>query len=566
MGKSKAKQATEQHTMALPETKVENKGAASVPTGIINNWGGANMDGGSGMNMAVGMAPSFNQEQEMSKLQNQQGNPNIAPNNNQQPNVATTSSPVVSVSDIPNSVMMVTTVTTDSNGSISTKVIDPHVAPAGAAEQDINSTSSVVVGTNGVSHGQQPGRMLFGGGKLTQSTPVEGLRFDYNDGLRVHVPKGDYTLTITDLDDGLTVFNGAVNDITITTMKKYYVRFRFELYKGRELVYAHDFDAKGKNVLLRYPSGGVIGDALAWFPYAEEFRKKHQCNVYITMNPSMIEILEPGYPELHFVKITEDEDKGNLAPEGLPDDIYACYRLGVFFPCDDRDHQPVDFRVMGLHRNAALILGLNEWEEHPPKLLPSAKEVAQRTIKDPYVCIAVNGSSQAKHWNNARGWINVVKYLKEKGYRVLCIDKEDNHQVGSYMNQIPYGCEDFTGDRPLQERIDLIYNADFFIGVSSGLSWVAWGVGRPVILISGFTLPINEFTTPYRVISYHCCNGCWNDTRITFNHADGEWCPRHKNTERQFECSRNITPEKVYKVIDRCMADNGFNPKGGNQQ
>ena len=47
--------------------------------------------------------------------------------------------------------------------------------------------------------------------------------------------------------------------------------------------------------------------------------------------------------------------------------------------------------------------------------------------------------------------------------------------MGSRFNIIPYGAEDFTGRRPLQERIDLLYHADFFIGLSSGLSWVANG-------------------------------------------------------------------------------------------
>lgn len=81
-----------------------------------------------------------------------------------------------------------------------------------------------------------------------------------------------------------------------------------------------------------------------------------------------------------------------------------------------------------------------------------------------------------------------------------------------------------------------------------------------VVLISGFTLPLNEFATPYRVINYHVCNGCWNDTQIVFDHKDFEWCPRLKGTERQYECSRYITPEAVNKVIDRLMADHRLDP------
>lgn len=171
------------------------------------------------------------------------------------------------------------------------------------------------------------------------------------------------------------------------------------------------------------------------------------------------------------------------------------------------------------------------------------------------MCIAAQSSSQAKYWNNGSGWLNVVKYLKIKGYRVLCIDRENVYGMGSRYNIIPYGSEDFTGNISLQERIDLLYNADFFIGLSSGLSWLANGVGTKVVLISGFTLPQNEFSTRYRVHNYHVCNGCWNDTRITFDHKDFEWCPRQRGTDREFECSRYITPEAVYKVIDHLMSD-----------
>ncbi len=78
-----------------------------------------------------------------------------------------------------------------------------------------------------------------------------------------------------------------------------------------------------------------------------------------------------------------------------------------------------------------------------------------------------------------------------------------------------------------------------FIGLSSGLSWLAWAAGAPVVMISGFTHPINEFPTPYRVINWHVCNSCWNDDTTDFNNqdrADFLWCPRHKDTPRMFEC------------------------------
>ncbi len=114
--------------------------------------------------------------------------------------------------------------------------------------------------------------------------------------------------------------------------------------------------------------------------------------------------------------------------------------------------------------------------------------------------------------------------------------------------------EDETGDRPLTERARWLRHASAFVGLSSGLSWLAWAAGCPVVMVSGFTQPNNEFDTPYRVINWHTCNSCWNDVRHRFDHKDFLYCPRHKGTDRQFECTRLITGEQVIGVLKRVPA------------
>ena len=52
---------------------------------------------------------------------------------------------------------------------------------------------------------------------------------------------------------------------------------------------------------------------------------------------------------------------------------------------------------------------------------------------------------------------------------------------------------DRTGNINLFSRIQDIKYAKFFIGVSSGLSWVAWALGKPVVLISDCTPSFHEF-------------------------------------------------------------------------
>ena len=101
----------------------------------------------------------------------------------------------------------------------------------------------------------------------------------------------------------------------------------------------------------------------------------------------------------------------------------------------------------------------------------------------------------------------------------------------------------------LAERARWLRHAAAFVGLSSGLSWLAWAAGAPVVLISGFTHPTNEFATPYRVINWHACNSCWNDPRHRFDHKDFLRCPRHQNTPRHFECTRLITATQVKQVI-----------------
>ena len=99
------------------------------------------------------------------------------------------------------------------------------------------------------------------------------------------------------------------------------------------------------------------------------------------------------------------------------------------------------------------------------------------------------------------------------------------------------------------ERAELIANAEFFIGLGSGLSWLAWCCRKPVVLISGFSLPEAEFYTPYRIINFNVCHGCYSDTRYQFDHREYDWCPKHRNTPRHYECTRCIGAEEVIRRI-----------------
>jgi autotransporter strand-loop-strand O-heptosyltransferase len=202
---------------------------------------------------------------------------------------------------------------------------------------------------------------------------------------------------------------------------------------------------------------------------------------------------------------------------------------------------------MSLQEIPCEILGLQFKEMRP--LLNSPQAQKNRSKKT--VCIATQSTAQCKYWNNPNGWQQVVDYLKSLDYEVVCIDRHENFGISSHMNTIPKNCINKTGDLPLEDRINDLMHCEFFIGLGSGLSWLAWACNKPVVMISGFSDPKSEFYTPYRVHNSSVCNGCWNDTNFTFDPAKWDWCPRNKD----FECSKQITFDMVREKIDRCISD-----------
>jgi autotransporter strand-loop-strand O-heptosyltransferase len=367
----------------------------------------------------------------------------------------------------------------------------------------------------------------------TQEGP-RGIRFDFNLGCRVILPAGAWHVRLSDLDTGNTLFETDSHGSFINSTKRYFVRYGIEVWQDGNSVLRHDYSAAGRDVLVQFPIG-TLGDIVGWFPYAVKFKGKHGCRLTCAMSPLLIPLFRDAYPDIRFV--THEEVRA--------EEFYATYCIGLFFDDEDRVWQPCDFRLVGLHRTAGYILGVDPSEMPPRLALPDDS----RPIAEPYVCIAVQSSTQCKFWNNPHGWREVVAFLKQHGYRVICIDQKPVHGSGMVWTHIPHGAEDETGDRPLTERARWLRHAEFFVGLSSGLAWLAWAADTPVAMISGFTHPINEFATPFRIINYHACNGCWNDVRHRFDHKDFLWCPRHAGTPRQFECTRLITGAQVIATL-----------------
>ncbi len=378
----------------------------------------------------------------------------------------------------------------------------------------------------------------------TQHAP-SGIRFDFNHGARITLPPrtlGTWRVRLRDLDTGNILFESENQGATVLSTKRWYVRFGLEIWASETPetpVFTHTYDATAQNILIQFPIG-TLGDILAWFPYAARFAEAHPgAQVTCALSPLIIPLLQATHPNLTLVS---HED---LVDQRLIETMYATYSLGLFFDDTANEGQPTDFRHVGLHKTAAYILGVDPAETPPRIHIPDDTP----PIPGPYAVIAVQSSSGCKYWNNPEGWRDVTAFLESRGYRVVCIDQKPLHGHGLMWTHIPHGARDETGDRPLTERARWLRHAALYVGLSSGLSWLAWAAGTPTVLISGFTHPTNEFATPYRVINWHACNSCWNDPTLRFDHHDFLWCPRHKDTPRHFECTRLITSSQVTQVI-----------------
>src|SRR5262249_26218694 len=81
----------------------------------------------------------------------------------------------------------------------------------------------------------------------TQKGP-RGILFDFNDGCRVVLPEAEHPwrVRLSDLDTGNILFETDLKAGRINSTKRYYVRFRIEVWQQGESVFAHDYSAAGR--------------------------------------------------------------------------------------------------------------------------------------------------------------------------------------------------------------------------------------------------------------------------------------------------------------------------------
>ncbi|MBE8955475.1 MAG: autotransporter strand-loop-strand O-heptosyltransferase [Quinella sp. 2Q5] len=371
---------------------------------------------------------------------------------------------------------------------------------------------------------------------IVGETGIEGLRLDFNFGLRLDVPAGDFRVVISDGDSGQIFFDENISDVRLISVEKHFIRWQVDVFRGGMKIFSHKLNLEGRRVLIACRLTGM-GDIISLLAYLRAFRDFHRCRLTIHLREYMREFAAHLYPDLP-------------QTDALTFDSYATYY--PLMTLGNYPAVPLDIRNEPMERAHRKIFGLN--------VLPrraTFKPTSPPVTDEPYVCIGVQASTTIKGWLYPNGWDIVVDYLRRLGYRVFCIDKHATETNDGRTITMPAAAENFTGDYTIMHRANMLAHAEFFVGLSSGLAWLAHAVDCPVVMVCGFSQDWFEFHTPYRVANRLVCNGCLNDVRVNF-----VWnvCPYHHGTERELECQKKISPRQVINAVEQLIIDRGLTP------
>ena len=292
-------------------------------------------------------------------------------------------------------------------------------------------------------------------------------------------------------------------------------------HEGRTITQINFLDEiKGNRVFISFESK-AIGDSIAWIPYCVEFAKHYNCEVIVSTFKNFL--FEKAYPELTFV------DRGVTV-----NNIIGMFEFGWFW---DKNREPVNPILVPLQQTASNILHL-PYKEIKSKVV---FEPDERPIENKYVCISTQSTSQLKYWDY---WQDMVDFLVSKGYEVIEISKDPSNLKNLSL---------FT-DKSMQSTMNAIHHCEFFMGLSSGLSWLSWALNKQVVMIANFTEANHEFTQDcIRITNLEVCNSCWNNPVFRFDKGNWNWCPEHEDTPRQFECHKSISSQDVISKINHLI-------------
>ena len=363
-------------------------------------------------------------------------------------------------------------------------------------------------------------------GTIERPQDTNEIKVSFFEGPKVEVT-GDfdaaYFVEFIDGKTGKVLYTSTItNNMWCSSSIKYYVDWIIKV-NGKEV---DRINLENKRVLISFESK-AIGDTIAWVPYVVDFSKKHNCKVVLST-----------FHNNWFKGLKEYSDIEFISP-GQSTMCDTVYRIGWFRSernkWDKFDSYPNPLNSQPLQKTSTDILGLDFVEKtYGINFKPKKKPYPSK-----YVVIAPESTAGCKEWSYD-SWRMLVRMLKEKGYQVVCVTHKPFSIEGARC----------VHGKNLIDSMNIIYHAEFLIGLSSGLSWINWSLGKHTVMICGFTEKNHEFQTNVtRLHNEHACNSCWANINFIFDGGDWDWCPIWKGTDKQHICQKSISPLTVFNSL-----------------
>lgn len=298
-------------------------------------------------------------------------------------------------------------------------------------------------------------------------------------------------------------------------VKRHYENSELLKYKEREPNLT-SFEGK---VILMHLDSFCLGDTICFSSLIDCFIDYHKPE-YVYVSTFFPHLLKSNNPKYEFINANQDKfyEVDKLLDVGYDKKKMSHTFGGMFYAAKDTMKLPQSTKPV------------------KPPVIPKERKIIENKVT-----IGPETIKEISQWNykGNQGWQEVVDALHNGFYSVYNVSYENTMNLQNVIG--------IHGHDDINVAIDHIVSSRFFVGLSSGLSWLAWAYDVPVVMISNFTRKENEFEC-FRVDNTSICNSCFN----IFPNIKSK-CPLFLGTERENECHNLLTSQDVINKINEVI-------------
>jgi heptosyltransferase-1 len=197
---------------------------------------------------------------------------------------------------------------------------------------------------------------------------------------------------------------------------------------------------------------------------------------------------------------------------------------------------PDDPRMASEYRHLADCLGLaGEFRPRLP-LTAAAQQQARALVGDrrPYAVLCPFTTRPQKHWFPEH-WIDLALRLEHAGLTPVMLGGPGDRSAADDIHHGAPAIVNLVGRTGLPEAAAVIADAAVLVGVDTGLTHMASGLGVPALALFGSTRPYLD-TGVERV-------------RVLYHALPCSPCRRHPTCNGRYDCMRAHTPADVFEAL-----------------